>query len=118
MAASPDSMEKRATDPAAQRPATVAELASLRDSVHMFRLRYAGMLLRALDAEVGIGNATGPIRAQRARLAAQYDEWIAEDAAAGSAEPIPIRSLVATQYSALLATADYLARQRVGDGEG
>jgi hypothetical protein len=112
MALSPDSMEKRAAEPSAQRPATVAELASLRDSVHMFRLRYAGMLLRALDAELGIGNATPPIRAARARLATQYDEWVAEDAAAGSAEPIPIRSLVATQYAALAASAEFLARQR------
>jgi hypothetical protein len=80
----------------------------------MFRLRYAGMLLRALDAELGIGNATAPIRTQRARLATQYDEWIAEEAAAGSAEPIPIRSLVAIQYAALLAAADYLVQQRGG----
>jgi hypothetical protein len=114
MATSPDSIEKRASEPAAQRPASVAELVSLRDSVHMFRLRYAGMLLRALDAELGIGNATAPIRTQRARLATQYDEWIAEEAAAGSAEPIPIRSLVAIQYAALLAAADYLVQQRGG----
>ena len=110
MATSPDSMEKRAAEPASQRAATVAELASLRDSVHMFRLRYAGMLLRALDAEVGIGNATPAIRSARARLAAQYDDWVAEDAAAGCAQPIPIRSLVATQYAALIATAEYLQR--------
>ncbi|MFG1815348.1 M14 family zinc carboxypeptidase [Kribbella sp. NPDC049174] len=110
MAPSPDSMEKRAAEPESQRPATVAELASLQDSVHMFRLRYAGMLLRALDAEVGIGNATPAIRTARTRLAAQYDAWVAEDKAAGSAEPIPIRSLVATQYAALIATAEYLRR--------
>ncbi|WP_328523229.1 M14 family zinc carboxypeptidase [Kribbella sp. NBC_00359] len=110
MATSPDSMEKRAAEPASQRAATVAELASLRDSVHMFRLRYAGMLLRALDAEVGIGNATPAIRSARARLAAQYDDWVAEDVAAGCAQPIPIGSLVATQYAALIATAEYLQR--------
>ena len=110
MATSPDSMEKRAAEPSSQRPATVAELASLQDSVHMFRLPYAGMLLRALDAEVGIGNATPAIRSARTRLAAQYDAWVAEDQAAGCAEPIPIRSLVATQYAALIATAEYLRR--------
>jgi hypothetical protein len=116
MATSPDGVEKRAAEPSAQRPASVAELASLRDSVHMFRLRFAGMLLRALDAELGIGNTTPPIRAQRARLATRYDEWIAEAAAAGSAEPIPIRSLVANQYAAMVATAHHLARRRAGEG--
>jgi hypothetical protein len=116
MATSPDSVEKRAAEPASQRPASVAELASLRDSVHMFRLRFAGMLLRALDGELGIGNATPPIRAQHARLATRYDEWIAEAAAAGSAEPIPIRSLVANQYAAMVATAHHLARRRAGEG--
>jgi hypothetical protein len=110
MAPSAESMEKRAAEPASQRPATVAELASLQDSVHMFRLRYAGMLLRALDAEVAVGNATPAIRSARARLAAQYDAWVAEDKAAGSAVPIPIRSLVAMQYAALIATAEYLRR--------
>ena len=117
MAPSPDSMEKRAAEPEAQRPATVAEVASLRDSVHMFRLRYAGMLLRALDSEVVIGNATPPIRAARSQLATQYDAWVAEDAAAGSAEPIPIRSLVATQYAALAATAEYLTQRRTVSGD-
>jgi hypothetical protein len=116
LASTPDSVEKRAAEPESQRPASVAELASLRDSVHMFRLRYAGMMLRALDGEEGIGNGTPAIRTQRARLSSQYDAWIAEAEAAGSAEPIPIRALVATQYAALAATAQYLAEQRVGSG--
>lgn len=114
MASSPESMEKRAAEAASQRPATVAELASLRDTVHMLRLRYAGMLLRALDAEIGIGNTTPAIRAAQARLAVQYDEWVAEEAAAGSTVQIPIRSLVATQYAALAATAEYLTERSRG----
>jgi hypothetical protein len=112
MASSPESMEKRAAELASQRPATVAELASLRDTVHMFRLRYAGMLLRALDAEIGIGNATPAIRTAQARLATQYDEWVAEAAASGATVQLPIRSLVATQYAALAATAEYLSQER------
>lgn len=110
MAPSPDAIEKRATDAGAQRPATVAELASLRDSVHMFRLRYAGMLLRALDGEVAIGNATPAIREAQRRLAAQYDAWLAEAAEGASTVQIPIGSLVASQYAALAATAEYLTR--------
>jgi hypothetical protein len=112
LAPSPDGIEKRAAEPDAQRPATVAEVASLRDSVHMFRLRYAGMLLRALDAEIGIGNATPTIRTEQARLAAQYDAWLAEAAEGASMVQIPIRSLVASQYAALAATADHLTRSR------
>ncbi|HEY3559071.1 MAG TPA: M14 family zinc carboxypeptidase [Kribbella sp.] len=112
MAPSADGIEKRAAEPAAQRPATVAEMASLRDSVHMFRLRYAGMLLRALDAELGIGNATPAIRSAQARLAVQYDAWLAEAADDASMVQIPIRSLVASQYTALVATADHLTRTR------
>ncbi|HZX01894.1 M14 family zinc carboxypeptidase [Kribbella sp.] len=112
LAPSPDGIEKRAAEPEAQRPATVAELASVRDSVHMFRLRYAGMLLRALDGEVAIGNATPAIRAAQRRLAAQYDDWLADAAEAASMVQIPIGSLVASQYAALVATADHLTRAR------
>lgn len=112
MGPAPDGIEKRAAEPASQRPATVAEVASLSDSVHMFRLRYAGMLLRALDAELGIGNATPAIRSAQARLAAQYDAWIAEAEEGASMVQIPIRSLVASQYAALVATADHLNRAR------
>jgi hypothetical protein len=109
LASSPDAIEKRAAEPEAQRPATVAEVASLRDSVHMFRLRYAGMLLRGLDAEIAIGNATPAIRSAQSRLSAQYDAWLAAATADASMVQIPIRSLVASQYAALAATADHLA---------
>nr|WP_238356689.1 M14 family zinc carboxypeptidase [Kribbella italica] len=108
----PERMEERAAEPGSLRPATVAEVVSLRGSVHMFRLRYAGMLLRALDAEVALGNVTRAVREQRARLAAQYDAWVAEDGAVTPARVLPIRALVANQYGALLAAADHLATHR------
>ncbi|TDD22646.1 hypothetical protein E1218_19100 [Kribbella turkmenica] len=112
LAPTPDGIEKRAAEPESQRPATVAELAALWDSVHMFRLRYAGMLLRALEAEIGIGNATPAIRTARASLGTQYDAWIAEESETASMVQIPIRSLVASQYAALAATADHLSLER------
>jgi hypothetical protein len=92
---------------AATRKATVAELTSMTDTVHMFRLRYGGMLLRALDAEVAGGNVRPAIRAVRHELAALHAAWCA--AAAGtSAEALPIRSLVAVQYGSVLAAAAHL----------
>jgi len=105
----PAANRRRADAPEAQRPATVAEAASCADVVHSFRLRYGGMLLRALDGELAVGRGTPAIRAQHARLAAVFDDWCAAAAAVTPAEPLPIRSLVATQYAALLATARQVA---------
>ena len=81
------------------RPATVAETFGARDSVHMFRLRLGGMLLRAV-AE------TSPVHAE---VAATFDAWAAEAAADNKAEAIPIRDLVAVQVGAILATAQHVA---------
>jgi hypothetical protein len=92
---------------AAARKATVAELTSMADTVHMFRLRYGGMLLRALDAEVASGNVRPVIRAVRCELAALHAAWCT--AAAGtSAITLPLRSLVAVQYGSVLAAAAHL----------
>ncbi|MGI5125782.1 M14 family zinc carboxypeptidase [Pseudonocardia sp. CA-107938] len=96
---------------AAARKATVAELASMADTVHMFRLRYGGMLLRALDAEVAGGNVRPPVRTVRRELAALHSAWCA--AAAGtSAVTLPLRSLVAVQYGSVLAAAAHLHTKR------
>lgn len=103
---------KRAEEESSARAATVAEVASMTNILHSFRLRFPGMLLRALDGELAIGNATPAIRAQQAILARRFEEFIAAADAASPAVPIPIRSLVATQYGALVATADHLSRQR------
>jgi hypothetical protein len=109
LAGLPDANAKRADEPAAQRPATVAELASCADVVHSFRLRYGGMLLRALDAELAVGNGTPTIREQRQRLTDTYAQWCELAEQATPAQPLPIRSLVATQYAAMLATARHAA---------
>ncbi|GAA1579149.1 M14 family zinc carboxypeptidase [Kribbella sancticallisti] len=101
----PDSNSRRADEASAQRPATMAEVTSCADVVHSFRLRYGGMLLRALDGELAVGNGTPTIRSERERLADSYERWCALAEQATPAEPLPIRSLVATQYAAMLATA-------------
>lgn len=97
---------ERAELAASDRPATVAERESCANEVHSFRLRYAGILLRALEAEIGAGHATPRMRARHGALERRYAEWCAEAEKALSAEPIAIADLVAIQYGAILATAD------------
>jgi hypothetical protein len=104
--------ERRAASAsAAARKATVAELTSMADTVHMFRLRYGGMLLRALDAEVAGGNVRPVIRAARCELAALHSAWCTASAGT-SAITLPLRSLVAVQYGSVLAAAAHLHAQR------
>ena len=68
------------------------------DIVHCFRLRYGGMLLRALEGEMAMGNGT-PAISRRARESADvYEEWADEADGATPMPPAPIRDLVATQY--------------------
>lgn len=101
----PDQDEYRAAQTESDRPATVAEEHALADIVHCFRLRYGGILLRALDGEVAVGNGTPAIRRQRQRLSEIYGEWAEEGDRATPMPPVPVRALVATQYGAILAAA-------------
>jgi hypothetical protein len=78
------------------RSATVADTFSLRDNLHMSRLRLGGMLLRALPAD-------SPARADAERV---FDEWCAEAAADDKASVIPIRDLVAVQAGSILAAVE------------
>ncbi|MEV0614625.1 M14 family zinc carboxypeptidase [Nonomuraea sp. NPDC050404] len=98
----------RARMPESDRPATVAEVSSLIGDGHSFRLRYGGILLRGLDAELAAGNQAAVIGRTRELVAERYEHWLATDSAAEH-EVIPIRSLVATQYSATIAAAAHLA---------
>lgn len=104
-----DEDDARAGMPASVRPATVAERFGCADIVHCFRLRYGGMMLRALDGEIGVGHGTPTIRQQRKRLEEIYQEWLAEAAESTQADLIPIRKLVGVQYGAILATAEHAA---------
>jgi hypothetical protein len=105
----PTQDEYRANLPESDRPATVAEAHSLEDIVHCFRLRYGGILLRALEGEIAIGNGTPTIRAEREKLLDVYEGWAEEGDKATPMPPVPIRDLVATQYGAILVTAAALA---------
>lgn len=95
----------RSREPGNDREATVAEVRSSRDLVHTYRLRYTGMLLRALEAEIGIGNGTPTIRARYRVLDEIYTAWAAAATAETTPEPIPLRHLVAIQYGTILAGA-------------
>jgi len=104
----PGELLHRAKEDANQRPATVAECYSCDDLVHLHRLRLGGMLLRAIDGELGIGNTTAAIRTTRAGFAARYDDWIVEAELDTPPLPAEIRSLVATQFGAIIATATHI----------
>ncbi|WP_344863640.1 M14 family zinc carboxypeptidase [Planomonospora alba] len=97
--------EQRAQEPEAGRPATAAERQSCREAVHSSRLRFGGMLLRALEGELAIGNGTPAIRAHTGALRETYAAWCAEAEADTPGEVIPIRDLVAIQYGSVLAGA-------------
>jgi hypothetical protein len=85
--------QRQEAESSEDRPATVAEVFSVMDNVHMFRLRLGGMLLRALD--------DSPVREEAEQ---QFAAWCAEAAADNKAEVIPIEDLVAIQVDAIVAT--------------
>lgn len=95
---------RRAEHVADDRMATVAEQVTAVDQDTAVRLRFGGMLLRALDGVVVSGTATAGARRAHARLAETYAAWVAE-ADAERLETIPIADLVGIQYATVLATA-------------
>ncbi|SDU53091.1 M14 family zinc carboxypeptidase [Jiangella alkaliphila] len=103
--------DHRAGHPDSQRPATVSERFGCLDMVHMFRLRWGGTLLRALDGELAIGNGTPVIREQRAAMDALYETWAAEATEVTPAQAIPYGKLAAVQYAAIIVTAAHAARR-------
>lgn len=98
------------------RPATVAEAFTGPDLVHCFRMRYGGMTLRALEAEIVAGHGTPLIRQAHARLLDVYEQWSAEVRAAPQPRTIPLRDLVGVQYGAILSAASH-AVGRFGPGD-
>jgi hypothetical protein len=99
----------RSEEPASQRPASVAEANSLALNVHEWRLRYGGVLLRALRGEAAVGNVRATVRGALAEVENRYTQWLAEDARTAELAPIEIRRLVAVQYAATVAAAAHLA---------
>jgi Zinc carboxypeptidase len=104
---------RRADEPASTRPATAAEVRSCAELVHVFRTRFAGILVRALGAEIDAGVAAPAVREAHARLSEAVEAWCAEAEAETPAEVLPIRSLVATQLGAVLGAALWLRDQPV-----
>ena len=74
----------------------------------MFRLRFGGMLLRALRAEATSGTASAELRRIADVLGEMFENWSRE-----SEDPriqsIPVSKLVGVQYGAILAGASHLA---------
>ena len=99
---------RRAAEPENDRPATVAEQFSCADLVRCFRLRYGGMLVHALDAEIAAGTATAELRRCAETLRRTFHEWCAE-AESVVAQPVPLNRLAGLQLGTILATAAALA---------
>lgn len=92
------------------RRATVAELGSLNGVVNLHRLRWGGMLRRALTAEVAAGVASPEVRRAATEIEAVFDGWLAEARAGGDAPPLPLAQVVGVQYGAILAAHAQLER--------
>lgn len=103
-----EEQRSRTIDPS--RVATRAEQFANTDVVRCFRLRFGGVLLRALEAECRAGVATDAVRLERDAFAVVYDAWAAE-AATVPLETIPIHRLVGIQLDATLAAADWAVRR-------
>ncbi|MBL7257191.1 M14 family zinc carboxypeptidase [Paractinoplanes lichenicola] len=99
----------RSKEPASQRPASVAEANSLELNFHEWRLRYGGILLRALQGEAAVGNVRAAVRFALAEVEQRYGGWLEEDARVAELDPIEIRRLVGVQYGATIAAAAHLA---------
>jgi hypothetical protein len=90
--------------------ATEADYASEASSLHLLRLRAAGLLRRTLAAEVAAGNLTAAIRDAAGRADSQFAEWIASLENTLAPRPIPIENLVRAQAGAALEAADHVRK--------
>lgn len=106
-----DQERARAALPECDRPATVTEAFGNEDLVRCFRLRYGGMLLRALEAEVSAGVASATVRAQHTRMLGLWRDWAAEAAGLQDLEVLPVAALVGVQLGATLAASHALAER-------
>lgn len=104
LSAAADSERARSQQADPDRVATVAEEFSLFDRNRCFRLRYGGMLLRAVESEAARGAAPAELHRVRNELVELYAGW-QQEAARQQTEltQIPINRLVGVQYAATLA---------------
>lgn len=111
MATSAGQADLARADPDDDRRATVAELRSLDGVVNLHRLRWGGMLRRALNAEVAAGVASPEVRRAAAEIQSLFDGWLDESRAGGDAPPLPLAQVVGVQYGAILAAHAQLERR-------
>ncbi|WP_084099975.1 M14 family zinc carboxypeptidase [Demequina sp. NBRC 110051] len=111
VAASGESQLARSALTESQRSATVAERHSAHDLVHMFRLRFGGILLRAFEAEIATGSASAALRQVAGQTREQFESWAHEAAAADTSSALPINALAGVQYGAILAAVFTVGQQ-------
>ena len=111
-----EAVGRRAAEDESRRPATVAEVHSCAEIVHMFRTRFGGMLAKALQIEVDAGVAAPPVREAASEMGAIFEDWCALAEQVTPAEALPIRSLVGVQLGSVLACALHLSDGRTTAG--
>jgi hypothetical protein len=112
LAKRPERDRRRAEKEDPARLATVAEAFGLEDIHRSFRLRYGGMLVRAIDGEIARGSAAAALHPLAKRLHAHYREWQDEAMTLDSElHRVPINHLVGVQYAATLALLNAVRRE-------
>lgn len=101
----------RAAEAGSERPAVVAERFLVTATTHSTRVRFAGMLLSAMEAELASGADEPVLRSEHARLVEVFDRWAAEADAEVPPRTIPVRKLVGVQFGAMPATAAELVAE-------
>jgi hypothetical protein len=108
----PGRERRRAEEVDPDRRATVAEAFGLRDVNRSFRLRYGGMLVRAIEGEIARGSAAAALHPAAKRLRSVYREWQDEAASLDDElHTVPIKDLVGVQYAAMLALLEAVRRE-------
>ncbi|MGM1016962.1 MAG: M14 family zinc carboxypeptidase [Actinomycetota bacterium] len=93
-------MSARSTMPENQRVATVAERPM--SVVWMYRLRFGGALLRALQAEIAAGSARAIVRRCARDLEHEWLGWLEQRSADEGTQGISVKAVVGVQYGAVL----------------
>lgn len=94
------------------RVATISELEALSGLVRLHRLRWGGMLARALRAEIEAGTAAPEVRRCAAEAEALFEGWLREAVDGNAAVPLPLSAVVGVQYGAILAALQALKASR------
>lgn len=90
------------------RHATLSEVEALSGVVRLHRLRWGGMLVRALRAEVDAGMAAPVVRRVAVEAQELFDGWLQEALRGGGSTPLPLSAVVGVQFGAILAAHSQL----------